>query len=236
MNFPDSSVGWLIGWNGFDCFYTKFHTQKTHTIIHPQFIVRMLLLVGISLPLLRSTTTTTTSSSSSSSSRLIHSTRKNYHWNPLHRMFVWFLLLLMTFDFENQRWKVLAETNINFRRRIWTPIQVSSYPSRLKFQNNNNYSSKREKDQSLNHDDSQHHYDHHHLKWKQIAFRGGSIISGWNHVTDYIGATRRRCWIVLGVAIVIEIASTTLLNIASQEKSTQKMALAMLMYMTRYVH
>jgi hypothetical protein len=85
---------------------------------------------------------------------------------------------------------------------------------------------------------------HDNSRRKHIMFRGGAIatstatttLSMWNNLTDYIGATRRRCWIVLGVAIIIEIASTTLLNVASQEKSTSKMALAMFMYMTRYVN
>ena len=61
----------------------------------------------------------------------------------------------------------------------------------------------------------------------------GGIGSAITKLTDYIGATKVRCWTVLSIAIVIEIASTTLLNVASNEKSPTKLALAMGMYMTR---
>jgi hypothetical protein len=61
----------------------------------------------------------------------------------------------------------------------------------------------------------------------------GGIGSTITKLTEYIGATKVRCWTVLSIAIVIEIASTTLLNVASNEKSPTKLALAMGMYMTR---
>ena len=66
-----------------------------------------------------------------------------------------------------------------------------------------------------------------------LGVRGGGIGSSITKVADYIGETKLRCWTVLGIAIVIEIASTTLLNVASNEKSPTKLALAMGMYLTR---
>lgn len=78
-----------------------------------------------------------------------------------------------------------------------------------------------------------HHPDAHNTRLSLEVRGGGGIGSTITKVTDYIGETKIRCWTVLGIAILIEIASTTLLNVASNEKSTTKLALAMGMYMTR---
>jgi hypothetical protein len=70
---------------------------------------------------------------------------------------------------------------------------------------------------------------------QQAAFAaaGTSIVLAITKLTDYIAATKLRCWTVLGIAILIEIAATTLLNVATLKKSPTKLAIAMIMYMTR---
>ena len=66
-----------------------------------------------------------------------------------------------------------------------------------------------------------------------VAAAGTSIVLAITKLTDYIAATKLRCWTVLGIAILIEIAATTLLNVATLTKSPTKLAIAMIMYMTR---
>ena len=92
--------------------------------------------------------------------------------------------------------------------------------------------------------------DEHHDHDSCLLIRGGAvttatsstttssilpIVAALTNLTDYIAATKFRCWTVLGIAILIEIASTTLLNVATLEKSPTKSAIAMIMYMTRCV-
>lgn len=67
-----------------------------------------------------------------------------------------------------------------------------------------------------------------------LDVRGGAgtgTVAGVTKVLDYIGASKTRCWAALSVAILIEIASTTLLNIASTEKSAPKFVVSMGMYL-----
>ena len=67
-----------------------------------------------------------------------------------------------------------------------------------------------------------------------LDVRGGAgAVAGVTKVLDYIGASKTRCWAALSVAILIEIASTTLLNIASTEKSAPKFVVSMGMYLMR---
>ena len=99
------------------------------------------------------------------------------------------------------------------KQATWQPISLGMLPLH-KSQNNNN---------NMKDADS-----------LSLDVRGGGIGSSITKVADYIGETKLRCWTVLGIAIVIEIASTTLLNVASNEKSPTKLALAMGMYLTRW--
>jgi hypothetical protein len=67
----------------------------------------------------------------------------------------------------------------------------------------------------------------------QLTIRGGAnsiIVSGIN---DYIGATKFRCWMALLVAMVFDIGATTMLAIATKEKSSPKLAAAMVIYIVR---
>jgi hypothetical protein len=65
----------------------------------------------------------------------------------------------------------------------------------------------------------------------QLNVRGGASVVA--SISDYIGASKFRCWMAITVAIFTDIGATTLLNIATKEKSSPKLAGALSIYLVR---
>lgn len=65
-----------------------------------------------------------------------------------------------------------------------------------------------------------------------LSARGGASNIASKFI-EFVGATKLRCWIVLFVAILDEVVSTTILTLALKEKSAGKLAVAVSLYVVR---